>query len=168
MALPYTMLRHPIYSEFFIHPGLQLAVDAGELTSSTGGRGLNTATRADLAEAAAAILSGDGHANRGYEFTGRLWTYPELADVLSAICPADHQLPGDRHRRGHHGDDRPRHPGRPLERQTEDLEQILGRPATSLRDAVAAVLPAPRRSPVSDQIRISARQRSMTPGTRRS
>ena len=66
-GIPYTMLRHPIYSEFFIHPGLQTAVETGELTSSTGGRGLNTATRADLAEAAAVILSSDGHADRGYD-----------------------------------------------------------------------------------------------------
>ena len=63
-SLPHTFLRHPIYHDFFITPYLQQAVDAGELTSNTGGRGLNTATRADLAEPAAAVLTKKEH-NRG-------------------------------------------------------------------------------------------------------
>lgn len=144
-GVSYTMLRHPIYSEFFIHPGLQSAVETGELTSSTGGRGLNTATRADLADAAAVILSSDGHAGRGYDFTGRLWTYPQLADVLSEISgrtityqetDVDEgmmQMIGPLIRAGL------------FERQTGDLERVLDRPATSLPGAVAAALrPVPR------------------------
>ena len=141
-GVAYTMLRHPIYSEFFIHPGLQTAVETGELTSSTGGRGLTTATRADLAEAAAVVLSSDGHANRGYELTGRLWTYLQLAAALSEMSgrtityretDTDEgimQMIGPLVRAGR------------LERQTEDLETILGRPATSLHDAVAAAVRA--------------------------
>ena len=141
-GVSYTMLRHPFYSELFIHSGLQVAVADGRLTSSTGGRALNTATRADLAEAAAAILSSDGHANRGYDFTGRLWTYPQLADVLSAITGQTinyHETGVDEGMMEMIG---PAIRAGVLERQTEDLEQILGRPATSLRDAVAAALRA--------------------------
>lgn len=167
----YVMLRHPFYSEFFIHPGLQSAIDTGELTSSTAGRGLNTATRSDLAEAAAVILSSDGHANRAYELTGRVWTYPQLADVLSEMSgrtityretDSDEgmmQMIGPVVRAGR------------LERHAEDLERILGRPATSLHDAVAAVLPSIRteaaRSRITDPD-IGSDRRAMTPETRRS
>ena len=56
-GVPYVMLRHPLYTELFINAGLKSAIEAGELTSSTGGRGMNTASRADLAEAAAAVLT---------------------------------------------------------------------------------------------------------------
>lgn len=139
-GVSYTMLRHPIYSEFFIHPGLQTAIETGELTSSTSGRGLNTATRADLAAAAAVILSSDGHADRGYDFTGRLWTYPQLTDVLSELSGQSvsyretdvdegmMQMIGPLIRAGL------------FERQSGDLERVLDRPATSLHDAVAAAL----------------------------
>ena len=111
-GVPSTMLRHPFYSEIFINAGLQVAVETGELTSSTGGRGLNTATRADLAEAAAAILTSDGHANRGYTFTGPLWTYPAARRGAVGGHRPDRGAPRHRRRRGHDGDDRPGHAGR--------------------------------------------------------
>ena len=69
-GLPYTILRHPIYSEWFIHPGLREAVDSGELISSSGGRG-DTALRADLAEAAAVVLTSQDQLEESYDFTGR-------------------------------------------------------------------------------------------------
>src|SRR5674536_388862 len=87
-GLPYTILRHPIYSDFFINPTLQAAMEVGEITSSTGGRGLNTGTRADLAEAAAVVLTSTGQEDKAYDFTGRLWQ----PRVLSR----------GRSRRGHH------------------------------------------------------------------
>jgi len=59
-------------------------MEVGEITSSTGG-GLNTATRADLAEAAAVVLTSTGQEDKAYDFTGRLWTYPELAAVLTDL-----------------------------------------------------------------------------------
>lgn len=38
---------------------------------------MNTARRADLAEAAAAVLTSADHPANAYNFTGRLWTYPD-------------------------------------------------------------------------------------------
>jgi NAD(P)H dehydrogenase (quinone) len=73
-GLPYTIVRHPIYSEWFINPGLRRTIEAGELTSSSGGRGMNTALRADLAEAAAVVLTGLNQLVGSYDFTGRHWT----------------------------------------------------------------------------------------------
>ena len=42
-GLPYTLLRHPFYSDAFVQQ-----VSSGEITSSTGGRSLNTAFRSRL------------------------------------------------------------------------------------------------------------------------
>ncbi|MEV4244084.1 NAD(P)H-binding protein [Streptosporangium canum] len=140
-GLPYTMLRHPYYSEAFLNPGLRAAVASGELTDATGGRGLNTASRADLAEAAANVLTGDGHLGRGYDFTGPLWTYPQLARTLaevSGVPVAHREGPDDASGalRWLNGQVR----AGALETQTGDLREVLGRPATTLRQAVTAAL----------------------------
>jgi NAD(P)H dehydrogenase (quinone) len=84
-GLTHTFLRHPFYGDIFINPSLQAAVQAGELVSSTQGRRINAAPRADLAVAAAAVLSSKGHEEKVYELTGAGWTYPELAEALSRI-----------------------------------------------------------------------------------
>ncbi|MGW0447460.1 NAD(P)H-binding protein, partial [Streptosporangium sandarakinum] len=76
-GLPYTILRHPFYGDPFVP-----RVSGGELTASTGGRGLNTAFRSDLAEAAANVLTGEGHLGRAYDLTGPLWSHPEVAAAL--------------------------------------------------------------------------------------
>jgi NAD(P)H dehydrogenase (quinone) len=136
---PYTMLRNPFYTDAFVHPGLRAAAEAGELTSGTGGRGLNTATRADLAGAAAAVLTGGGHEGRAYDLTGPLWTFPELAAVLGERFQTSvsyrEQAP-DGPMAYLHGLARA---GR-LERQTGDLEALLGRAPASLRDVVTAAV----------------------------
>jgi NAD(P)H dehydrogenase (quinone) len=141
-GIPATLLRHPIYSDFFVHPGLHDAIDAGELTSSTGSWGLNTATRADLAEAAAIVLTGEGHAGRAYDFTGRLWTYPQLADVLTRVSGRTVA-----HREVAEDDGivavlglGPVIRSGGFEVQTPDLEAVLGRPPAGLQDAVEAAL----------------------------
>ncbi|MER5325950.1 NAD(P)H-binding protein [Streptosporangium roseum] len=140
-GLPYTMLRHPYYSEAFLNPGLRAAVASGELTDATGGRGLNTASRADLAEAAANVLTGDGHLGRGYDFTGPLWTYPQLARALaevSGVPVAHREGPDDASGalRWLNGQVR----AGALEAQTGDLQEVLGHPATTLRQAVTTAL----------------------------
>ena len=143
-GLSATVLRHPIYSDFFVNPGLAAAIETGELTSSTRGRGLNTATRADLAEAAAVVLTDEDRFGRAYDFTGRLWTYPQLAAVLTEVSGRtvvhrdvdedegviDLLGIGPFIRAGG------------FERQTGDLEAVLGHPPTGLEDAVATALGA--------------------------
>jgi len=139
-GVPYIVLRHPIYSDFFINPGLRAVIESGELTSSTGGRGLNTATRADLAEAAAAVLTTTDHAGTGYNFTGHLWTYRQLAAVLTELggrAVEYREVDGDEGIMAMIG---PFVRSGAFERQTEDLERVLGRPAGTLEDAVAAAL----------------------------
>ncbi|WP_123664798.1 NAD(P)H-binding protein [Actinocorallia herbida] len=82
-GLPCTFLRNPFYSEAFLNPSLLDAVASGELPDGTAGRGLNTAFRTDLAEAAVRVLTSAEPANRAYDLTGPLWTHPELAASLS-------------------------------------------------------------------------------------
>ena len=141
-GLPYTLLRHPIYNDYLIHPGLQAAVDAGELTSNTRGRGLNMASRADLAEAAAIMLAGNDHDQNAYNFTGQLWTYPELAQVLSDHSGRDvnyREVNEDQGIIGMLGL-APFIQAGAFEFQTADLNNVLGHPSTSLQEAVPKAL----------------------------
>ncbi|MFG2437667.1 NAD(P)H-binding protein [Streptomyces sp. NPDC048508] len=142
-GLPHTLLRHPFYSEAFLNPGLRGAVASGELADGTGGRGVNTALRRDLAEAAARVLTEDGHLGCAYDFTGGLWTYEDLADTLSRLGgrPVVRRDRADR-APGAQGWLEERIRSGALERQTDDLPQVLGRPATTLDEAVTAVLAA--------------------------
>ncbi|GHA70043.1 MULTISPECIES: NAD(P)H-binding protein [Streptomyces] len=139
-GLPHTLLRHPFYSEAFLNSGLRAAVVSGALDDATGGRGINTASRSDLAEAAARVLTEDGHLGRAYDFTGILWTYLQLAQVLTRVCGTtvlhrvrDSPTPGaqgwleNQVRRG------------VLERQTDDLHRVLGHLPTTLDQAVAEI-----------------------------
>lgn len=140
-GLPHTLVRHPYYSEAFLNAGLRAAVTSGELASGTGGRGINTAFRSELAEAAARVLTEDRHLGRGYDFTGSLWTYHQLAHALSRISgrPVVHR---DRNGRapGAQGwlEDQVR--AGALERQTDDLEQVLGHRPATLDQAVTEIL----------------------------
>ncbi|WP_203840760.1 hypothetical protein [Winogradskya humida] len=99
---------------------------AGELTHATGGQPLNTAYRADLAEAAARALLSDRIANRTYELTGPLWTFPELA-VSRGTTAREGEVAGPMgwlHGLAKAG---------ALATQTPDLEELLGRPARAPR-----------------------------------
>ncbi|WP_066375356.1 NAD(P)H-binding protein [Herbidospora mongoliensis] len=118
-GLAHTILRNPFYGEAFLPQ-----VTDGVIRSSTGGRGLNTAFRDDLAQAAANALTGDDHLGRAYDLTGPLWSCPEVADALGvAYEEVPDAAPGPMAwlnglvRAG------------ALERQTPDLEILLGRPA---------------------------------------
>ncbi|USX55562.1 NAD(P)H-binding protein [Lentzea sp. HUAS12] len=74
--VPHAVLRNPFCSEAFV-PGI---ID-GELTGSAGGRGLNTASRTDLADAAAEVLLDGEHLGRAFDLTGPLWTHSGVARV---------------------------------------------------------------------------------------
>ncbi|MFG1813583.1 NAD(P)H-binding protein [Kribbella sp. NPDC049174] len=143
-GLPAVILRHPIYSELYINPGLQTAIEAGELTSSTGGRGLNTATRADLAEAAAAAVTAT-EVSATYNFTGSVWTYPELAEVLGEVSGRPVAYREVESEEGFLGALAEVIRAGGFEVQTDDLERLLGRPPMSLRGTVLAALPALQR-----------------------
>ncbi|MCK2214882.1 NAD(P)H-binding protein [Actinomadura sp. ATCC 31491] len=123
-GLPYTLLRHPFYSDALLP---RVTAD-GEITGTTGGRGLNTAFRSDLAAAAANVLTGDGHLGRAYDLTGPLWTHPEVAAALGVPY---RELPPDAEQ-GPMAWISARVRAGALERQTPDLERLLGGPAETV------------------------------------
>jgi NAD(P)H dehydrogenase (quinone) len=51
--------------------------------NAAGTHSVNTATRADLAEAAAVVLTTEGHERTAYELAGPPWTFPQLAAILA-------------------------------------------------------------------------------------
>src|SRR4029434_2954197 len=60
-GLEVTFLRHPFYTDSLVSQALlQDAIATGELKDGSAGRAINTASRADLAAAAAGLLSGSG------------------------------------------------------------------------------------------------------------
>jgi NAD(P)H dehydrogenase (quinone) len=85
-GIPYTFLRNTFYTEVFVNESLRQAVESGALVTPIATAGLNTASRVDMAKAAAAVLASDGHENRIYEITApKLWTMKELAGILSDV-----------------------------------------------------------------------------------
>ena len=139
-GIAFTFLRNPIYTEAFINPGLKGAVEKGDLVSTSKGRNLNTATRPDLAEAAAVVGATGGHAGKTYSLTGPRWNYPQLAAALSqasgkpvAYKEVDKLEPSvqawlfDLIAQGG------------MDYGTNDLENLLGHPATGVAQAVNSI-----------------------------
>lgn len=126
-GLAYTFLRNTFYTEELVRPD---AATAAEVTAPAIGQPLVTATIADLALAASAVLTGDGHEGAVYELRGPGWTYPRLADALG--------LPY----REVSDDESGMAFVLPLLRlpqfgtPTPDLERLLGRPATTVEEFV--------------------------------
>lgn len=82
-SVPHVLLRNGWYWENYVG-GLAHAVESGVLHGAAGEGRVAGAARADYAEAAARVLTTDGHAGRVYELGGgeRL-TYAELAEAIS-------------------------------------------------------------------------------------
>ncbi|MDG4793595.1 SDR family oxidoreductase [Micromonospora sp. WMMD1082] len=76
-GLPYVFLRNSWYLENYL-PQLPAYLEHGVVGAAGDGR-ISAATRADFAEAAAAVLTGDGHTNQVYELGGDSFTLAELA-----------------------------------------------------------------------------------------
>ncbi|MEV4750588.1 NAD(P)H-binding protein [Streptosporangium sp. NPDC049248] len=136
----YTVLRNALYSEAFLGTALAQARQTGEITSSTGGRPLNTARLRDLALAASAALTGAGHEKATYELYGPLWTYPELAAALARVLggPVGYREVTDAEA-GWLGSLFPAVRAGALATTGPDLARLLGRPAAGLEETAAAL-----------------------------
>jgi NAD(P)H dehydrogenase (quinone) len=87
-GVPFTMLRNNLYTEQFAPQILQAAA-SGTLTGTGQGR-VASATHADYAAAAVAVLSGDGHEGKVYELGGDTsWSLPDLAVEISRAARRD-------------------------------------------------------------------------------
>ncbi|MCP1310631.1 SDR family oxidoreductase [Paenibacillus tyrfis] len=139
-GIPYTFLRSALYADFLVAIGLKEAAARGELITCPGDWAFNAVTRDDLALAAVAVLTGDGHEQRSYELTApRSWTFGELAQTVSELTgkPVAHR-------------EDPAADSwlyRFLTRidtssTSPDLERLIGRGATPLRETVKRLIGA--------------------------
>jgi NAD(P)H dehydrogenase (quinone) len=154
-GLPFVLLRNSWYTENYTGQ-IATILERGALAGSTGQGRVSAAARADYAAAAAAVLTGAGHEGRAYELGGDpAFTLSELAAEIAAQTGRDityRDLPEAEYVRVLTGAGIPRpvaeilaDSDRGLARGDlfvagDDLRRLTGRPATPLRDAVAAAL----------------------------
>ena len=152
-GVPHVVLRNSWYIENYTAQ-LPVYLQHGVAGAAGDGR-VSAATRADFAEAAAAVLTQDGHAGATYELGGAAFTMTELAQVVSQVTghPVTYtDLPVEQYVEVLVGAGLPEPVAEvfadgdrgvaagELYVDTTDLEKLLGRPATSLADAVAAAV----------------------------
>ena len=86
-GLPSTILRNGWYVENYTSR-LQTYLQHGIVGAAGDGR-VSVALRSELADAAAAVLAGEGHEGKVYELGGEAITFTELAALLSAEAGQD-------------------------------------------------------------------------------
>ena len=143
-GLQCTFLRHPFYTDSVVNASLQDAIATGELKDASANRAVNTASRADLAAAAASLLNRPGDKGRPLELTGTPWTFVQLASAITRATGRPVAIrtvaTGDAGRFGWLFD---LIAAGLYELSTPDLERLLGRRPTSIDDYVAALVSAP-------------------------
>ncbi|MFF3498524.1 NAD(P)H-binding protein [Streptomyces sp. NPDC003247] len=81
--LPYTLLRNGWYHENYTEQ-LAPVLEHGAVVAAAGEGRVSSASRADYAAAAVAVLTGEGHENKTYELGGdEAWSFAEYAAELS-------------------------------------------------------------------------------------
>ena len=156
-GIPHVVLRNGWYTENYTGQ-LGSYLQNGIVGSAGEGR-ISAATRADYAEAAAAVLTEDGHAGAVYELGGEAFTMSGLAATVSAVTGQDvayTDVPPQQFAQilegaglpapvaGMFADiDRSVAAG-DLYVEGNDLEKLIGRAPTSLADAVAAAHAQPQ------------------------
>ncbi|WP_193608823.1 NAD(P)H-binding protein [Nocardioides lijunqiniae] len=91
-GVPATILRNNWYTENY-EQDLQVAHEHGVLVTSTGDGRVPSAARADFAEAAAVVLTTDGHVGQVYELAGDTsWDFTTLASAMSEVLGREVQL----------------------------------------------------------------------------
>jgi len=84
-GIAYTFLRNGWYTENYA-PTVATAKQTGAVVAAAGDGRVASATRADYAAAAAAVLSSTGHEGRTYELSGDYaWDFKELATAITRI-----------------------------------------------------------------------------------
>ncbi|MFZ2226900.1 MAG: SDR family oxidoreductase [Candidatus Nanopelagicaceae bacterium] len=83
-GVPYTILRNGWYIENYTAQ-MEQYLQRGAIVHATHGGKISFATRSDYAEAAAVVMTTDGHINSIYELGGTAFTVSELADAISEV-----------------------------------------------------------------------------------
>ncbi|SED19172.1 NAD(P)H dehydrogenase (quinone) [Streptomyces sp. 2231.1] len=154
-GLPYSLLRNGWYHENYTE-NLAPVLEHGAVVQAAGDGRISSASRADYAAAAAAVLTGEGHENTTYELGGDVaWGFAEYAAELSRQTGREivynpvsvEALTGILTGAGLPaplaailaGVDASIEKGE-LAVSSGDLSRLAGRPTTPLADAVAAAL----------------------------
>ncbi|GJM77054.1 hypothetical protein HMSSN036_92700 [Paenibacillus macerans] len=90
-GIPYSFLRNNWYLENETST-IQAVLSGAPWVTSAGNGKVGWALQQEYAEAAAAVLTGDGHENTIYELSGKLLTQEELASALGAVLGKDVQV----------------------------------------------------------------------------
>ena len=153
--VPHAVLRNGWYLENYTDqlPG---CLQHGALLGSAGAGRVSAATRADYADAAAAVLLSEDQAGRVYELGGdEAFTLPELAETITAAAgrPVVYQdLPADQYASALVAAGVPAPMAAVLADSdlgiargnlvvsSGDLSRLIGRPTTTMKDAVQAAV----------------------------
>ncbi|MET7437509.1 SDR family oxidoreductase [Streptomyces sp. NPDC004082] len=154
-GLPYAFLRNGWYHENYTE-NLAPVLEHGAVVQSAGEGRVASASRADYAAAAVAVLTGEGHENKAYELSGdTAWSFAEYAAELSRQTGREigySSVPAEVHQEILVGAGLPEQfaavlvdvdgaIARGLLARTDgDLARLTGRPTTPLADAIAAAL----------------------------
>ncbi|GAA3818380.1 SDR family oxidoreductase [Amycolatopsis tucumanensis] len=154
-GVPFTILRNNWYTENYVQ-NAQQAIATGVLIGSAGAGRVASATRADFAAGAVAVLTGEGHEGKVYELGGDVaWTFDDLAAEISAITGKEiryRDLTADEHRAALIEAGLPAETAGfvvaldqniaegTLAEVTGELSALIGRPTTPLGDGLAAAL----------------------------
>lgn len=86
-GIPHTFLRNAFYMDLFlVKAEIERAIRNGKLVATVNRQRLNMAARRDLALAAAAVLSSEGHEGKTYELTyPEPYSYADIAAIISLI-----------------------------------------------------------------------------------
>lgn len=153
-GIPYSFLRNNWYLENEISNIQGVLAGAPWITSAKDGK-VGWALKQDYAEAAAAVLSGDGHENTVYELSGKLLTQEELAAAVGEVLgkkvsvqQVDDEAYVDAVKKAGVPDFLiPMLVGiqksireKTLEVESNDFEKVLGRPATPIKAALTQII----------------------------
>ncbi|MGW3950063.1 SDR family oxidoreductase [Streptomyces sp. NPDC004752] len=154
-GLPYTLLRNAWYHENYTENLAPVLAHNAVVTAAGEGR-VSSASRADYAAAAVAVLTGEGHENRTYELGGdEAWGFDAYAAELSRQTGKEivyNSVPGGTLQGILTGAGVPEALATilvgvdasiakgELVVSTGDLSRLIGRPTTPLAEAVAAAL----------------------------
>jgi NAD(P)H dehydrogenase (quinone) len=154
-GIPYSLLRNGLYHEMATM-NIPAALERGALVRAAGDGRLASASRADYAAAAAAVLAGDGHEDTVYELSGdTAWSFAEFAAEVSKQSGRHvpyHAVTGEEYAAMLSGAGLPDPlphvmagidasiAAGELALTTGDLSRLAGRPTTPVADAIAAAL----------------------------
>jgi len=153
-GIPYAFLRNNWYLENEMSSIQGVLAGAPWVTSAENGK-VGWALQQDYADAAAAVLSGEGHENTVYELSGKLLTQEEIASALGEVLGKEVPV--------QHVDDAAyreimKNAGVPdflipmvvdiqkgiregtLEVESDDFEKVLGRPLTPIKEGLAQIV----------------------------